>query len=97
MEDRLDDAIHVLRNHAEAGFPSSTPSAIPGDPQIPPFHSSYAPPPTNPMSDSALNGCTVMMLDVAFFITNTANTLHYRSFWLQDISDPCCQTPCLWL
>ena len=58
IEDRLDDAIHVLRNHAEAGFPSSTASAIPGDPQISAFHSSYAPPP-NPMSDAMLNGCTV--------------------------------------
>jgi len=68
IEDRLDDAIHVLRNHAEAGFPSSTASAIPGDPQISAFHSSYAPPP-NPMSDAMLNGCTVT---VHFFITLTA-------------------------
>jgi len=61
IEDRLDDAIHVLRNHAEAGFPSSTPSAIPGDPQISAFHSSYAPQ-LNPMSDAMLNGCTVIMI-----------------------------------
>jgi len=68
MEDQLDDAIHVLRNHAEAGFPVSTPSAVPVlDPttHIAAFqHSaSYAPPlPPNAMSDTTLNGCTVSRL-----------------------------------
>jgi transcription factor 4/12 len=50
MEDQLDDAIHVLRNHAEAGYPSSTTSSsagtlppgagLPADAMLPPFHCS---------------------------------------------------------
>ena len=81
MEDRLDDAIHVLRNHAEAGFPSSAPGAgnagpavVTPDPSlISPFHLSYAPPPPPPppnlMSDVVLNGCTVTAFVSHYIIT----------------------------
>jgi len=68
MEDRLDDAIHVLRNHAEAGFPLSTPSAVVADQQISPFHLSYAAS-SNLMSDAVLNGCTVTLF-VSYFISH---------------------------
>ena len=52
IEDRLDDAIYVLRNHAEAGFLPQT--GVVGDAQMPIFVTSSASIPTGAVTGSSL-------------------------------------------
>ena len=53
MEERLDDAIHVLRNHAEGQMPG-----MPGHPGLPPGHPGAPHPglPPSMMSSAHSNG-----------------------------------------
>ena len=75
MEERLDDAIHVLRNHAEAGQPLGGMPPLPPSAALPQPHSNglLAPPPGAPPYPPGL-GMHGAVIDS--HMVSSANTRH---------------------